>query len=311
MFCVLGASGFIGRSMADYLVGQGVAYRALMRDPLAVTRGAFAGAHSIGAFEIGGDMDPGAFDGIDTVLVAGWATKPNVRGNSIANEVQKNILPHSQFLTMLFGTGVKHLIFLSSGGAVYGNADQNGPVSEDHKCEPVTPYGYGKLCIEKAVQGFWRGDGRRYTIIRPSNPVGRHQMLSVGVHGLFPSVTRALVRGEPVQVFGDGSTVRDYFAVEDLAALVLAVALQDKGNQVINASSGRGLSINQVIGLCAEATGEIPQLDFDPARQPVIGFNVLDNSRAHALFGWAPKRAISDVAHDLNAALRAELAQDC
>ncbi len=65
-------------------------------------------------------------------------------------------------------------------------------------------------------------DGRRYTIIRPSNPVGLHQIQSVGVHGLFPSVLDAILHGRPVRIFGDGTTVRDYFAVEDLARLVLA-----------------------------------------------------------------------------------------
>ncbi len=304
MFCILGASGFIGRSMADYLSERDIPYSALLRAPHEVPAGTFPKAKRVKAFEIGHEMDLSAFEGVKTVLVAAWATKPNIRDNGIVNEVQKNVLPHSQLLAELQKTDVEHLIFLSSGGAVYGNVDQNEHVHEDHLCIPCTPYGYGKLCIEKAIQGLWAQHGRRYTIIRASNPVGRHQMLSLGMHGLFPSVTHALVTGAPVQVFGDGSTVRDYFAVEDLAALIVAAATQNKGNQIVNASSGKGLSINEVIDICAAATGVQPELQHDPEKQPVIAFNILDSTRAREVFGWATRRKISDVAEDLNRALR-------
>ena len=304
MFCILGASGFIGRSMADHLASIDEPYCALLREPHEVPPGAFPKAKRVQAFEIGHEMDLRAFDGVKTVLVAAWATKPNVRDNGIVNEVQKNILPHSQLLAELPKTDVEHLIFLSSGGAVYGNVDQRDRVNEDHLCVPCTAYGYGKLCIEKAIQGMWATQGRRYTILRPSNPVGRHQMLSLGMHGLFPSVTNALITGAPVPVFGDGTTVRDYFAVEDLAELIMAAATQDKGNQIVNASSGIGLSINDVIDICAQATGIRPNINYDPAKQPVIEYNVLDNSRAGSVFGWSANRPIFDVAQDLDQALR-------
>ncbi|WP_137702844.1 NAD-dependent epimerase/dehydratase family protein [Marimonas lutisalis] len=303
MFCILGASGFIGRSMAEAMQDRAMPYRALVRNKAELPGDLFAGAESVHDFDFEGGMDMRVFDGISTVLVASWATKPNTPNNTLVSELRENVVAHSRFLTALKKTGVKHLMFLSSGGAVYGAVDQSEKITEAQLCVPCTPYGYGKLCIEKAIQGFWGSDGRRYTILRPSNPVGRHQMLSVGVHGLFPSVIHALIRGEPVNVFGDGTTVRDYFAVEDLADLVLAADARDAGNQIVNASSGTGLSINQVIALCAEATGRTPQLRPLPDKQPEIAYNVLSNDRARRIFDWAPTRSIEDVARGLVRAL--------
>lgn len=309
MIGVIGASGFIGRSLTDHLGAAGRAYAALLRDPRAPGRGAFAGASRVSAFEIGGDMDMGALEGVDTVVVATSATKPNLRFNGIVNEVQKNVLPHCQLFAALADTGVRHLIYLSSGGAVYGNIDQDRPITEATRRRPCTPYGYGKMCIETAIENIWQGEGpagpRRYTIIRPSNPVGPHQMQSLGLHGLVPTVLYNIHHGLPVDVFGDGTTVRDYFSAHDLSRLITMVADSDPatGSAVINASSGQGLSINQVIGICAAALGKTPRINAIPDKQPEIAYNVLDNGRAKSLFDWTPKHAIEDIVGEMTGSL--------
>ena len=304
MIGVIGASGFIGRSIADHMSATDVPYVALLRQPDALPPDAFPGAVRVTPFSVGGAMDMSAFDGITTLVLAAWATKPGAEHGGLPGEIALNVQPHTELLTDLMQTDVRHLIFLSSGGAVYGDADQAGRIAEDHPCTPNTPYGYGKLCVENAIRGFWQGGGRRHTIIRPSNPVGLHQVQSVGVHGLFPSVLDAMLREKPVRIFGDGSTIRDYFAVEDLAHLVLAADARDVGHSVVNAASGVGLSINEVVDICAAATDLTPERTMMTDRQPRISYNVLDNSRARDLFEWVPGRPVSDVAHDLVDALR-------
>ncbi len=299
MFGIIGASGFIGRSMADFLNAGRIPYCAFLRKYDPAARVHFNGAKSVQCFEIGRDLNPEHFLGIDTLLITAWATKPNTSGNSIEHEWQLNIQPHIQFLKSLLKTRVKHLIFLSSGGAVYGQASQPKNVSEHTQCRPCTPYGIGKLQIEKAIQRIWAAKGRRFTIIRPSNPVGRHQMRSVGQHGLFPSVIHAMIRGLPVHIFGDGHTVRDYFAVEDLISLIWAANEQDIGNQIVNASSGKGLSIKHVVDLCSAATSKIPQIIYHHDKQPAIDYNVLCNKRAANVFSWSPERPITEIARKL------------
>lgn len=310
MIAVIGASGFIGRSLTDHLSAASRPYAALLRDPRAAGEGAFDDAARVVAFEIGGDMDMSAFDGVDTVVVATSATKPNLRFNGIVNEVQKNVLPHCQLFTALTDTAVRHLIYLSSGGAVYGNIDQDRPITEAMRRRPCTPYGYGKMCIETAIENIWQGEGpggaRRYTIIRPSNPVGPHQMQSLGLHGLVPTVLYNIHHGNPVDVFGDGTTIRDYFSAHDLSRLVTTVADSDPaiGSAVINASSGTGLSINQIIDTCATALGKPATLNRIADKQPEIAYNVLDNGRAKSLFNWVPEHAIEDIVGEMTSALK-------
>ena len=304
MMAILGASGFIGRSITDYLGARSLPYRALLRDPNAVPGEAFPNAASVDAFEIGGDMDMRLFQGVDTLLLTTSATKPNLRHNGLVNEVQKNVLPHCQLFQNLAQTDVRHLIFLSSGGAVYGSVDQQAPIRENQPRVPCTPYGYGKLCIESAIEAQWVGEGRRFTIIRPSNPVGPHQIMSLGAHGLFPTVFANIMKGKPVNVFGDGTTVRDYFSVYDLADLIQRVAgTPEVGSQIVNASSGQGLSINQVVSTCAEVLGVTPQVQYIAEKQPEIGFNVLCNARAREVFGWTPTYSVEAIAEDLKSYL--------
>lgn len=309
MIAVIGASGFIGRSLTDHLNTLGREYVALLRDPRSVEEGSFSGASRITAFEIGGDMDMAAFDGVDTVVVSTSATKPNLRFNGIVNEVQKNVLPHCQLFSALTETAVRHVIYLSSGGAVYGNIDQDRPITEAMRRRPCTPYGYGKMCIETGLENLWQGEGpggpRRYTIIRPSNPVGPHQMQSLGAHGLIPTVLYNIHMDKQVDVFGDGTTVRDYFSADDLSRLVMRVTDSDPsvGSSVINASSGTGLSINEIIAACAAATGKRPLLNHITDKQPDIAYNVLDNGRARALFGWVPEHGVEEIVEAMKEAL--------
>lgn len=305
MIGIIGASGFIGRSTAEHFAANDVTYRAFMRDPNAAPASVFPGAAGIHAFEIGGDMDMSLFAGLDTLLLATSATKPNLRHNGVVNEVQKNVLPYCQFLTDLRETDIRHVIYLSSGGAVYGNRDQETPIDETATRAPCTPYGYGKMCIEAAIENIWNGDGRHYTILRPSNPVGRHQFLSLGSHGLVTTVFHAVHNGLPVHVFGDGTTVRDYFSALDLAELIRRAAASEKQeNLIVNASSGQGHSINDVIAICEAKLGKPAKIEQHLEKQPAIAYNVLSNQLARRHFGWSPTRTLADISDELVANLK-------
>jgi UDP-glucose 4-epimerase len=301
MIGIIGATGFIGRSLAEHLAEQNVSYNAYVRSPQLVDGSIFGGEHTLIGFEIGGDMDMSVFDGIDTLVLSTSATKPNMQYNGLVNEVQKNVLPHCQLFTELLKTKVEHIIFLSSGGTVYGNVDQVAPITEDMPRSPCSPYGYGKLCIESALENIWTGQGRRYTIIRASNPVGYHQMASLGAHGLVTTTFHKILNNETISIFGDGTTVRDYFSVHDLTALILRVAKSAyQESTIINASSGKGLTINEVVEACSTVLGKTPKITKVLEKQPAIQHNVLSNKKAFRLFGWMPHYEIEEIIKELN-----------
>ena len=177
----------------------------------------------------------------------------------------------------------------------------------------TTTYGFGKLSIETALALIWQsesGRDRRATIIRPANPVGPHQLGHVGAHGLVTTVLHHLRQGLPVTVQGDGAAVRDYFAATDLADLILRVAQQPGAGAgpvvvpvVVNAGSGRGLSILQVIDQCAGYLGVRADIRFNPGLVPAVRCNVLSHRRATDLFGWQPKQDLPGILTELTQAL--------
>jgi UDP-glucose 4-epimerase len=312
---VIGSRGFLGRTVIDQLVAAGIAVRAYARPAAGPVPAAVQAGVVCVPYDLTDSFDPAAFDGIDTLILLASATRPNSPGNTALSELALNVTPHLTLFQGLKGTGVRHLIYLSSGGAVYGDRPSDTPVAEDEHCRPADPYGFGKLCIETALALIWQGDsteqaGRRATIIRPANPVGRHQLASVGAHGLVTTVLHHLRQGLPVTVQGDGAAVRDYFAATDLADLILRAAQQPPagpvagaGPVVVNAGSGRGLTILQVIDLCAAHLRVRADIRFNPGLSPVVRCNVLQTRRAKALFGWQPQRGLPDILAELTGAL--------
>jgi len=304
MLGIIGASGFIGRSVSDYFAANRTPFQAYMRAPDLAPRNAFAGANRITALETGAPFDPAIFDGVRTVLLTASATRPNTPKNDVANEVAQNVLPYCTALEALRKTSVKHVIYLSSGGAVYGNGSAAPQIAETEAVSPASPYGYGKYCIEAAVRRVWQGDGRTWTILRPSNPVGPHQMATLNSQGLFTTVFHNIWHDRRIEVFGDGAAVRDYFDVRDLAALIHAIHARESGqNVVLNVSSGSGLSVIDVIDICAGAIGKRPVIHYNTNLTPDIPRNVLSSDLAFERYGWRAQLGVTGIIQALNNAL--------
>lgn len=302
MIGVIGSSGFIGQTLMDQLQAAGIPARAYVRHlPGLPSDGVSYVRHSLTD-----PFEPTAFVGIDTAILLASATRPNSPGNTALRELALNVTPHLALFEGLRDTGVRHLIYLSSGGAVYGDRSTAAPIAEDEPLRPADPYGFGKLAIETALALIWQGEGRRATIIRPANPVGRHQLGHVGAHGLVTTVLHHLRHGLPIMVQGDGAAVRDYFAATDLADLIIRAATiptAGPGTVVVNAGSGTGLSILQVIDHCAAYLGVKADIRFNPGVSPAVRCNVLRTDRAADLFGWRPGLGLPDIMAELTTAL--------
>jgi UDP-glucose 4-epimerase len=309
---VIGSSGFIGRTLMDQLQAAGIPARAYVRALPGLAQASMMQASMTqdGATYVQHSLtdrfDPAAFAGIDTAILLASATRPNSPGNTPLTELELNVTPHLTLFQGLRDTGVRHLIYLSSGGAIYGDRSTPTPIAEDEPLRPADPYGFGKLSIETALALIWRGEGRRSTIIRPANPVGRHQLGHVGAHGLVTTVLHHLRQGMPIVVQGDGAAVRDYFAATDLADLIIRAATMPTagpGTVVVNAGSGTGLSILQVIDHCAAYLGVKADIRFNPGVSPAVRCNVLRTDRAADLFSWQPRLGLPDIMAELTTAL--------
>ncbi len=140
--------------------------------------------------------------------------------------------------------GLSRILFLSSGGTVYGIPDTI-PIPETHALRPINSYGIVKATIEHYLEMYRRTRGLSPIIVRASNPFGPRQAHS-GVQGVISTFLRRILAGQPLEIWGDGTVVRDYLEVGDLAELCVRAGTSDREG-AYNAGSGHGLSVNDIV----------------------------------------------------------------
>ena len=159
-----------------------------------------------------------------------------------------------------------------------------GPIPETAPTDPISSYGVQKLTIEKLLQLFHHMYALDYRIVRLANPYGPYQRPN-GIQGLVTNLTYRALRGETVQVYGDGSVVRDYLYVDDAVRGILNIAGDEPGERLYNLGSGTGTSILGVIAAIEHVLGIRLPIEYRPARSVDVPVNVLDISRYERRFG--------------------------
>lgn len=188
--------------------------------------------------------------------------------------VQLSTIPLMDFCA----TNNVELVFLSSGGTVYGV--KGGVVSENEPTAPISYYGLSKVQIEDLINFYHRRYALNYLILRPSNPYGYGQNL-YGKQGLIAVILGKLLKKKPISVFGDGSTVRDYIYIDDFVYYIKELLRKNILNETINIGSGEGCSINQIIDIVREVVDFNVMVDYIDARKDDVPKLVLDTTRLH------------------------------
>jgi UDP-glucose 4-epimerase len=179
---------------------------------------------------------------------------------------------------------VRKLVFVSSGGTVYG-VPHSTPVAEDHPTDPLSSYGIHKLTVEKYLALAHRLHGLDYRIVRPANLYGPRQRLDIAQGAVAVFLDRAL-RDQPIQIWGDGSVVRDYVYVADAVDAMLKAASFEGAQRIFNLGSGKGASLNQLVAEIEQLLGRPVKVEHSEARVLDVPVNVLDASLAERLLGW-------------------------
>lgn len=229
-----------------------------------------------------------------------------------ARYYRENVVATFTLLEAMRAAGCERIVF-SSTCATYGQP-QRVPIDEAHPQAPISPYGRTKLHIEHMLADFARAYGLRYAALRYFNAAGASRDGTLGEHHdpethLIPLVLQAAAgQRERIQVFGDdydtpdGTCIRDYIHVEDLAR-AHASALEQLdvgcGELIANLGTGEGYSVKTVIETARQVTGRPIEAQFvarragDPARL------VSGGTRARELLGWTPARpALADILGD-------------
>lgn len=287
---VIGGSGFIGSHLVDALAREGHFIRVFDRAPAR-----FAELPKEVEFYQSDFGDTAslaeALTGVDIVFHMLSTTVPGTSNLDPVGDIQGNLINTVRLLEIMRSADVKRLIFLSSGGTVYGIPESN-PVAEDHPLRPISSYGIVKTAIEKYIHMENHLHGLGYTILRASNPYGPRQGHG-GVQGVIGTYLNNVANGDPVRLWGDGSVVRDFIYIDDLVALCLKAGGREVDG-IFNAGSGEGHSIRQIVSHIERTTGQEITPEIQPGRGIDVPRIVLDISRTKTAFDWSPTTTLGE-----------------
>ncbi len=221
--------------------------------------------------------------GQDIVYHLVSTTAPTTSNQYISQEIMDNVIFSANLLEACVKCSVKEIVFISSGGTVYGK-DAACPIKEESPTYPISAYGVQKLTTEKLLYLYNYLYGLDYRIIRLANPYGPYQRPN-GKLGAVTTFTYKALRNEEIVVFGDGSVIRDYIYIDDAVEALVKIANSNIDHYIYNVGCGFGLSINQVLECIKQTLGTDVKVTYKEARQVDVPVNYLDISRYEEDFG--------------------------
>ncbi len=218
-----------------------------------------------------------------------WCAGGLLPAESNADPIGDVISSLPSFLTALEALRVRPgvaMTFFSSGGGVYGNP-QVLPVAETHPVAPLTSYAVMKVTAEHYLALHRKLYGVSGLVLRCGNVFGAGQPADRS-QGLIAATLVRVRAGEPVPVYGDGRIVRDFVHVDDVVAVVLALARRRDLPAILNVGSGRGTSVNELLTLVEEVTGMAVQIERHAARAEDVRRVVLDIGLLQSIMSFEP-----------------------
>ncbi len=274
--------GFIGSRVTDELLSAGEDLTVLTR-----SRPENEGDPRLPSdrFLVGDAGDPQtlmtALEGVDRIVYAAGGLLPAASERDPERDEDLTLTPLRNLLAAMRDRPEARLLYLSSGGTVYGDPE-HVPVSEDEPTHPHAVYGRLHLRCEEEILAAQRERGLRARILRCSTVYGEGQRPDRG-QGVITTFLSRIERGEPIEVFGDDTTIRDYLYVGDLARIVNALASHDEGPTVLNVGSGEGASLADILRLTEAEVGRPAEVVRHPERGFDVHRIVLDISRLRSL----------------------------
>lgn len=284
---ILGGAGFLGRHIGRSLAASGVEVWSV--DRILSSPGTapwLTGEVRADCFDLASWWD--AVGGADFIVHLASSTVPATASEDPVEDVQTNLVGTLRLLQALRQRRVRpRLLFASSGGAVYGRP-QGVPISEDHPTMPMGAYGATKLAIEHHLRIEEAQYGLPSRILRLSNPYGEWQQPH-GVQGVIAVFAHRALKALPVDVWGDGSVVRDFVYAADVGSAFLAAAHHEGPSRIFNVGGGAGHSVNDIVLALEQLLGKAVERHVHPARPFDPPVNVLDIRRAQEELHWMPK----------------------
>lgn len=292
--CVLvtGGAGFVGATLVRQLAGRGHKVRVYDN----YTTGSAGHLDGVDAEQVRGDIRDApaledALKGMDAVvhLAAAGSVIKSVQDPETNFDV--NVLGTFRVLDAARRAGIERVVLASTGGALIGNATP--PVDEMSLPKPISPYGASKLAGEGYAYAFSQCYGLRTVALRFANVYGPWMARKQGALNMF---FNAIHEGQPIVIYGDGTSSRDYTHVEDIAtALRLALEEDVQPGTVLHIASGVETTVAELASLCAAAAGAPDHpVEYRPGRAGEVDRNFATYDLANKVLGYEPTIARED-----------------
>lgn len=273
---VLGGNGFLGRNLCTYLADRGeqvYSFDMVMPetadDRIEYISGDFFDDYTL----------ENVVKGMDVVYHAICTLNPGNSNDKCIVGYERDFVQAAKLCNYLKDTKSR-MIFLSSGGTVYGNQEKQ-PITEEAIPVPINHYGNLKLCIENTIRTFNFQMNQNMLVARISNPYGPGQDYHKGV-GFIDAVLKRAIAGETIEIWGDGSVIRDYIYIDDLCRMLYALIEYHGEFEVFNLSSNTGVSQNDIVEIIKGLLPEV-NVEYKPGRSVDAKKIILDNSRIHTI----------------------------
>ena len=212
-------------------------------------------------------------------------TVPAIANLNPVFDIESNLINTVKFLKGLKASNCKRIIYISSGGTVYGNP-KTLPINEEHHLNPIGSYGIVKTAIEHYVKFYSDINNLSYCILRPSNPYGPGQNY-IGDQGVIANFLYKSILKKPILVWGDGRSIRDYIYIDDFIDLTIKAGLSNKSG-IYNVGSGQGNSVLDIIKLIKKNVNLDLEVQYDCKAHKGVSKVVLDITKSKETFNWKP-----------------------
>lgn len=280
----IGGAGFIGSSLVKQFLSN-EKYKVFVIEP------EFANVSRLDGLDVNiFRMALDNVDGVEHILVSNKIDVvvhlvstliPGSGYDDFNNEFKNMIFPSIKLMEICAKENIK-FVYFSSGGTIYGNRSTMQPFVETDEMAPISYYGWSKQMMENSILFKNRTENLRYLIVRPSNPYGHGQNLH-GKQGLVAVAIGKILEDKPVEVWGDGSAIRDYIYIDDLAKVFYQLIDKDVYNETVNLGSGRGYSVNDILAFLKIITKKDFKIVYENARPMDVSNMVLDTEKMQCL----------------------------
>lgn len=291
---LLGGCGFIGSHLADVLLNKG--YQVILFDRKNINLKNVI--HLKGKIDlIEGDFLNEidlrkAIKGMDYIVHLVYTTLPFTSIDNIIYDIETNVIGSIKLLNLMRENKNQKIIFISSGGTVYGKAIKL-PMDEYHMTNPISSYGITKLVIEKYLFLFKHISNINYLILRLSNLYGERYDIrkSQGIINVF---LNKIKNDEDITIYGDGNNIRDYIYIKDFCEAFIRLIDRDINNEILNIGSGIGYSINDVVKNIKEVVNKKFKIKYINDRGIDVGKNILNIDKIRRKINWTPQVKLKD-----------------